>query len=151
MLLACKYLMDKSISQFAARRESAMAGINAEAEQREQLIAETEQRITDLKQQREKARDIDERMRKLRERRAGGRTSAHDGTDAGRTGSERPDDYGTEQAAKQIADLEREIEQRKQSREYRSIADKIKANRATINQRDRQQEKSRRRSRGMEI
>ena len=43
MLLACKYLMDKSISQFAARRESAMAGINAEAEQREQLIAETEQ------------------------------------------------------------------------------------------------------------
>ena len=74
MLLACKYLMDKSISQFAARRESAMAGINAEAEQREQLIAETEQRITDLKQQIEKARDIDERMRKLRERRAGGRT-----------------------------------------------------------------------------
>ena len=90
-------------------------------------------------------------MRKLRERRAGGRTSADDGTDAGRTGSERRDDYGTEQAAKQIAELEREIEQRKQSREYRSIADKIKVNRATINQRDRQQEKSRRRSRDMEI
>ena len=90
-------------------------------------------------------------MRKLRERRAGGRTSADDGTDAGRTGSERPDDYGTEQAAKQIADLEREIEQRKQSREYRSIADKIKANRGTINQRDRQQEKSRRRSCGISI
>ena len=133
------------------KRESAMAGINAEAEQREQLIAETEQRIADLKQQIEKARDIDERMRKFRKRRAGGRTTGNDGTDAGRTGSERPDDYGTEQAAKQIADLEREIEQRKQSREYRSIADKIKANRGTINQRDRQQEKSRRRSRGMEI
>ena len=57
----------------------------------------------------------------------------------------------SKQAAKQIADLEREIEQRKQSREYRSIADKIKANRGTIDQRDRQQEKSRRRSRGMEI
>ena len=126
------------------KRESAMAGINAEAEQREQLI-------TDIKQQIEKARDIDERMRKLRERRAGGRTPGNDGTDAGRTGSERPDNSGTEQAAKQIADLEREIEQRKQSREYRSIADKIKANRGTINQRDRQQEKSRRRSRGMEI
>ena len=133
------------------KRESAMAEINAEAEQREQLITETEQRIADLKQQIENARDIDERMRKLRERRAGGRTSADDGTDAGRTGSERRDDYGTEQAAKQIAELEREIEQRKQSREYRSIADKIKANRATINLRDRQQEKSRRRSRGMEI
>ena len=133
------------------KRESAMAGINAEAEQREQLITETEQRIADLKQQIEKARDIDERMRKLRERRAGGRTPGNDGTDAGRTGSERPDNSGTEQAAKQIADLEREIEQRKQSREYRSIADKIKANRGTINQRDRQQEKSRRRRRGMEI
>ena len=123
-----------------------MAGINAEAEQREQLIAETEQRITDLKQQIEKVRDIDARMRKLRERRSSGRTSTDDRTDAGRTGSERPDDYGTEQAAKQIADLEREIEQRKQSREYRSIADKIKENRRTISQRDRQQEKSRRRS-----
>ena len=32
-----------------------------------------------------------------------------------------------------------------------AIADKIKANRGTIDQRDRQQEKSRRRSRGMEI
>ena len=154
--------------QPVGKRESAMAGINAETEHREQLIAETEQRIADLKQQIEKARahevrwtsalrgpkrseDIDERMRKLRECRAGGRTSADDGTDAGRTGSERRDDYGTEQVAKQIADLEREIEQRKQSREYRSIADKIKANRGTINQRDRQQEKSRRRNRGMEI
>ena len=52
----------------------------------QQLITETEQRIADLKQQIEKARDIDERMRKLRERRTGGRTSADDGTDAGRTG-----------------------------------------------------------------
>ena len=34
---------------------------------------------------------------------------------------------------------------------YRSIADKIKANRGAIDQRDRQKEKSRRRSRGMEI
>ena len=91
------------------KRESAMAGINAGAEPREQFIAATEQRIADLKQQIEKAREIDERMRKLRERRAGGRASADDGTDAGRTGSERPDDYGTEQAAKRIADLEREI------------------------------------------
>ncbi len=62
----------------------------------------------------------------------------NDRTDAGRTGSERPDNFGTEQAAKRIADLEREIEQRKQSREYRSIADKIKANRGAIDQRDRQ-------------
>ena len=83
----------KSQNRTVGKRESAMAGINAEAEQREQLI-------TDIKQQIEKARDIDERMRKLRERRAGGRTPGNDGTDAGRTGSERPDDSGTEQAAK---------------------------------------------------
>ena len=50
-------------------------------------------------------------MQKLRERRAGGRTFADDRTDAGRTGLERPDNPGTEQAAKRIADLEREIEQ----------------------------------------
>mgnify|MGYP007089665515 CR=1 FL=1 len=65
--------------------------------------------------------------------------------------TEQKQDELDQKAAKYIADLEREIEQRKQSREYRSIADKIKANRATINQRDRQQEKSRRRSRGMDI
>ena len=53
----------KSQNRTVGKRESAMAGINAEAEQREQLI-------TDIKQQIEKARDIDERMRKLRERRA---------------------------------------------------------------------------------
>ena len=39
----------------------------------------------------------------------------NDRTDAGRTGSEKPDNFGTEQAAKRIADLEREIEQRKVS------------------------------------
>ena len=44
----------KSQNRTVGKRESAMAGINAEAEQREQLIAETEQRITDLKQQIEK-------------------------------------------------------------------------------------------------
>ena len=85
------------------------------------------------------------------ERRAGGRTSADDQADAGRTGSKKTRQSRTKQAAKRIADLEREIEQRKQSREYRSIADKIKANRGTIDQRDRPAGKSRRRSRGMEI
>ena len=42
------------------KRESAMAGINAEAEQREQLIAETEQRIADLKQHLENVGQVEE-------------------------------------------------------------------------------------------
>ena len=39
----------KNQNRTVGNRESAMAGINAEAEQRELLIVETEQRITDLK------------------------------------------------------------------------------------------------------
>ena len=42
-------------------------------------------------------------------------------------------------------------EQNQSLKSLNSVADKIKANRGTIDQRDRQQEKSRRRSRGMEI
>ena len=61
------------------------------------------------------------------------------------------DSNGLYLATKKIGKNNPKIEQRKQSREYRSIVDKIKANRGTIDQRDRQQEKSRRRSRGMEI
>ena len=89
-------------------------------------------------------------MQKLEER-GQVEASADDRTDAGQTDAEKQVDPGTKQAAKRIADLEREIEQREQDREYRSIADKIKANRGTIDQRDRQQEKSNSRSRGMEI
>ena len=61
------------------------------------------------------------------------------------------DSNGLYLATKKIGKNNPKIEQRKQSREYRSIADKIKANRGAIDQRDRQKEKSRRRSRGMEI
>ena len=134
------------------KRESAMAGINAEAEQREQLITETEQRIADLKQQIEKARDIDE-TNAVNSENVGQVEELLLMTEQMQDELDQKDETIMElnRQLSEIADLEREIEQRKQSREYRSIADKIKANRATINQRDRQQEKSRRRSRGMEI
>ena len=45
-------------------------------------------------------------------------------TDARRTGSERPDNPGTKQAAKRIADQPDEKLNSEASREYRSIADK---------------------------
>lgn len=94
------------------RRKSAMAGISTEIKQREPVIAKTEQRIADLEQQLEKGRLIDERIRKLKERRSVGRTATADGADAGRARPERPDNHGTESAARRISDLEREIKQR---------------------------------------
>ena len=42
--------------------------------------------------------------------------------DAGRTRPERQDYPGTENAARRIADLEREVKQREQSREHSSVA-----------------------------
>ena len=41
-----------------------MAGISTEIKQREPIITETEQRITELEQQLEKGRLIDERIKK---------------------------------------------------------------------------------------
>ncbi|MCB7119105.1 conjugal transfer protein, partial [Mediterraneibacter faecis] len=74
--------------------------------------AETEQRITELEQQLEKGRSIDERIKKLKERRSTGRVASADRADAGRTRPERPDYQETENAARRIADLEREVKQR---------------------------------------
>ena len=107
------------------RRKSAMAGIGTEIKQREPAIAETEQRITELEQQLEKGRLIDERIKKLKERRSTGRTANADGADAGRTRPERQDYPGTENAARRIADLEREVKQREQSREHSSLKERL--------------------------
>ena len=64
---------------------------------------------------------IDERIKKLKERRSTGRVTSADRADAGRTRPERPDYPGTESAARRIADLEREVKQREQSREHSSL------------------------------
>ncbi|NSD66293.1 conjugal transfer protein, partial [Fusicatenibacter saccharivorans] len=114
------------------KRKSAMAEIGTEAEQRKQFITETEHRIAELEQQIEKGRDIDERIQRIKERRTVGRTSAPDRGDTRRTRTERTAYRGTEDAAQRISDLEREIKQREQSREYSSIKERLEAGRQSI-------------------
>ena len=133
----------------ADRRESAMAGISTEIKQREPVIAETEQRIADIEQRLEKARDIDDRIQKLKERRSVGRTAYAAGADGGRTGSERPDHQGTENAARRIADLEREVKQREQSREHSGLKERLEENKRIIAERERENARRRNHDRGM--
>ena len=131
------------------KRKSAMAEIGTEAEQRKQFITETEHRIAELEQQIEKGRDIDERIQRIKERRTVGRTSALDRGDTRRTRTERPAYRGTEDAAQRISDLEREIKQREQSREYSSIKERLEAGRQSIAEREREAAKRKRHDRGM--
>ena len=120
------------------RRKSAMAGIGTEIKQREPAIAETEQRITELEQQLEKGRSIDERIKKLKERQSTGRVASADRADAGRTRPERQDYPGTENAARRIADLEREVKQREQSREHSSLKERLEENKRIVAERERE-------------
>lgn len=131
------------------KRKSAMADIGTEAEQRKQFITETEHRIAELEQQIEKGRDIDERIQRIKERRTVGRTSPLDRGDTRRTGTERPAYRGTEDAAQRISDLEREIKQREQIREYSSIKERLEAGRQSIADREREAAKRKRHDRGM--
>lgn len=126
-----------------------MADIGTEAEQRKQFITETEHRIAELEQQIEKGRDIDERIQRIKERRTVGRTSPLDRGDTRRTGTERPAYRGTKDAAQRISDLEREIKQREQSREYSSIKERLEASRQSIAEREREAAKRKRHDRGM--
>ena len=133
----------------AYRRKSAMAGIGTEIKQREPAIAETEQRITELEQQLEKGRSIDERIKKLKERRSTGRVASADRADAGRTRPERQDYPGTENAARRIADLEREVKQREQSREHSSLKERLEENKRIVAERERENARCRNHDRGM--
>lgn len=56
---------------------------------------------------------------------------------------------GTEDAAQRISDLEREIKQREQSREYSSIKERLEAGRQSIAEREREAAKRKRHDRGM--
>ena len=64
-------------------------------------------------------------------------------------GTERPPYRGTEDAAQRISDLEREIKQREQSREYSSIKERLEAGRQSIADREREVAKRKRHDRGM--
>ena len=66
--------------------------------------------------------------KKLKERRSTGRVASADRADAGRTRPERQDYPGTENAARRIADLEREVKQREQSREHSSLKERLAQN-----------------------
>ena len=131
------------------RRKSAMAGIGTEIKQREPAIAETKQRITELEQQLEKGRLIDERIKKLKERRSTGRVASADRADAGRTRPERPDYREIENAARRIADLEREVKQREQSREHSSLKERLEENKRIVAERERENARCRNHDRGM--
>ena len=63
--------------------------------------------------------------------------------------TERPAYRGTEDAAQRISDLEREIKQREQSREYSSIKERLEAGRQSIADREREAAKRKRHDRGM--
>ena len=76
--------------------------------------------------------------RKLKERRSTGRVASADRADAGRTRPERQDYPGTENAARRIADLEREVKQREQSREHSSLKERLEENKRIVAERERE-------------
>ena len=82
-------------------------------------------------------------------RRSTGRIATADGADAGRTRPERPDYRGTESAARRIADLEREVKQREQSREHSSLKERLEENKRIVAERERENERCRNHDRGM--
>ena len=78
-----------------------------------------------------------------------GRVASADRADAGRTRPERQDYPGTENAARRIADLEREVKQREQSREHSSLKERLEENKRIIAERERENARCRNHDRGM--
>ena len=126
-----------------------MAEIGTEAKPLKHWATETRPPFAELEQQIEKGRDIDERIQRIKERRTVGRASAPDRGDTRRTGTERPAYRETEDAAQRISDLEREIKQREQSREYSSIKERLEAGRQSIAEREKEAAKRKRHDRGI--
>lgn len=123
--------------------ESRLATISREIEQREQIIAGTEQRIVEAKQKLEKVRDVDERINRLKARKTIGRDVGVAGTDARRDGAEGATDSRASTAAERIAGLKREAQQREQSRERTSIKERLESNRKLVEEQERSGETSR--------
>ena len=72
-----------------------------------------------------------------------------DRADAGRTRPERQDYPGTENAARRIADLEREVKQREQNREHSSLKERLEENKRIVAERERENARCRNHDRGM--
>ena len=128
-------MMEAMITQIEEQQNIMAEMLQEIREKDEKLMCfqeQQEQRIADIEQQIEKARDIDDRIRKLKERRPTGRIATADRADAGRTRPERPDYREIENAARQIADLEREVKQREQSREHSSLKERLEENKIII-------------------
>lgn len=131
-------------------RKSAMERIGREIECREQIIAETEQGIVEVRQRIEMARDVDERIKRIKARRADGGTLGLVGeyADGSRSESQNLPTEGSRDrtvtdAASRIAELMRETEQREQSRERTGIKERLDTNKRIVAERERGQEKSR--------
>jgi len=138
------------------RRKSAMERIIGEVEQREPVIAEAERGIVEIQKRLEKVRDVDERIKRLKARRADGGNFGFVGEHGAGSSSERCNhpaegqrDTDATGATERIAELMREAEQREQSRERTSLAERLDANKRIVAEREREKEKSRQHSRGM--
>jgi hypothetical protein len=117
-------------------RKSAMARINGQVEQREYSIAIAEQRIVDAKNQIRKVREIDERICKLKERRANSGSDKYGGRYADRSRANEYGNCGIAGTTERIGRIKREIEQREQSRESKSISERLEANRRIMEERE---------------
>ena len=106
-------------------RLSEMVRISLEAKQREQAFAETERGIAEAFRAIEKARDVNERFEKLLSRRAGRTAVRGNGNDAERTGGKGADHLTAADTAGRLSAIDREIKQREQSRERRSIEERL--------------------------
>ena len=140
-------MMEAMITQIE-EQQNIMAEMLQEIQEKDEKLMcfqEQEERL----QQLEKERLIDERIKKLKERRSTGRVASADRADAGRTRPERPDYQGTESAARRIADLEREVKQREQSREHSSLKERLEENKRIIAERERENAHRKGHDRGM--
>ncbi len=140
----------------AEQRKSAMERIGREVEQREQIIAETEQGIVEMRKRLEKVRNVDERIKRLKARRADGGNVGFVGAYGAGGSSERYNylaegerDTGTTAATERIAELMREAEQRKQSRERASLKERLEANKRIVAERERETAKCKSHDKGL--
>lgn len=119
----------------ARSKLSEMAVISAEAEQRERIAAETEQRIAEIDQRIKKGRETDERIRVLMQRYAVGDTPSDHRPDAGRDRGERPSDHGAEETTRRLDAIKREFEQREQGRGRKSIKRRLEEKKQLVEER----------------